>query len=415
MFKLADIVDPAAVLERFIQHNQVTSKLNPVVGMTIARTIVQEQAENTLATMVENSLREAYAMYLLTNGEHADAGADRDNWEAGLDDVVEQVFLPYEKAVSADWFGRSVIDTRLNERPQTGADAFRRLALSFAAEVWHNLIHVLQDGEEGEKEVVELTTPKILSAVGIVRSDIEALIAEQPETQPKGISMTKPMTEVTEDLKSFIEMSGMGQPDAVALLENAIDSDDGLALSGISQLGGTIDDANALRKFVREQFECDAADLYNVIVHGATISAPASNGSDEDEDEEEEDEEAALAAMMGELPPPIDPKLVKHRKMRDNKEPLIGAIPVKAFQLIREFSNVRDEDVGAMLGVSRQTFINYSKGKPQLMPSDEQRNALLAMLQAQRNGIDEAFKLINETTRNPTSSSGIRVPFGGPK
>jgi len=407
--KIGDLTDPAAVLERFIQHNQVTSKLNPVVGMTIARTIVQEQAENTIMAMVEIPLREAYDMYVLTNGEHDDAGEDRDNWEAGLDDVVENLFLPYEKMVSADWFGRSVIDTRLNERPQTGPDAIRRLTLSFAHEVWHNLTHVLQDDGEGSKETVELTTAKILSAVGIVRADIEALIAEQPETQPKEQLMTKAMEAVTEDLKGYIELSGMSQPDAVALLENAIDSDDGLALSGISQLGGTKEDADALRAFVREQFECDGKDLYNIIVHGATLSAPATNGSDEEEDE---DEEAALAAMMGDAPPPpppLDPTLVKHRRMRENKEPLIGAIPVKAFQLIREFSNVKDENVGAMLGVSRQTFINYSKGKPQLMPSYEQRNALLNMLQEQRNGIDEAFKLINETAHNPVSSTGLQA------
>jgi hypothetical protein len=351
--------------------------------------------------MVESPLREAYGLYLLTNGEHAEAPdrAARDDWEAGIDDVVEQIFLPYERCVSASWFGSNVIDTHLHERP-AGADAIYRLADSFAREAWQNLIHVMRDNDEGEKEVVELSAAKILSAIGILRSDIEALLAEQPDIQPQKEQVMKPMPDVTTTLREFIELTGMEQAAVVALLENALDSDEGLSLSGISQLGGDREDAAALKKFVREQFEADASDLYNIIVNGATIYAAPS-----------EDDE--LAALMGETtpaPPPAPPAVSKVtngagpdkiQRKRTPKGEQVGAIPVKAWELIRTYVKSRDEDLGSMLGVSRQTFINYSKGKPQLMPSQEQRKALLDLLYKHRTGIDDAMKLISETKSTP--------------
>jgi len=404
LYTFGDITDASLVLAALAQHSQANKHLSPVVAMTIARTIVQDHVETFYRDMVENPLRGHYNLYVLANGERNDIPDDtmpdrarRDEWDAGIDDVVEKVFAPYERCVSADWFGRNVIDTRLHERPAAGPDAIHRLADSFAREAWQNLIHVLQDGEDG-KEVVELSTAKILSAVGVLRSDIEALLAEQPDIQPEKEIM-KPMPDVSTTLREFIELTGMSQPEVVALLENVLDSDEGLSMSGITQLGGDKEDAAALQKFVREQFEADASDLYNIIVNGATIYTPP-------------DEEEELAALMGGAPevvmePPGAPKVTngagpepKTRK-RTPKGELVGAIPTKAWELIRMHVKTRDEDIGSMLGVSRQTFINYSKGKPQLMPSQEQRKALLDLLYKHRSGIDDAMKLISETKSTP--------------
>lgn len=378
-----------------------TRDLNPVVAMTMARNIAQQRALDLLMALVDIPLAEAYAMYVLTNGEHADCvdRNARDNWEAGIDDVVEAVFAPYEKNLSGDWLGRNTIDTRLHE----AVDEHNKLVKSFADEVWKCLVNVIVDDETEGKRVEELSTAKILSAVGVVRDDVETLLKERPEptVQMEQAHIMSNLNEVLTKIKEFTEMAGMDEKNIVACLENAIDDDDGLASGGIQALGGDMADVEPLRMFAMQcEGESPADDLYDLMNGNVseTLVAPA------------EDDAAELAAMSGNaapqspagaptLPPPVQnagapPKRRTSRSKAEAGMPTPGAVPARAFELIREHVKVKDEDVGSMLGVSRQTFINYTKGKPVLVPSPEQKAALTGLIDTALKGLQEARTLI---------------------
>lgn len=416
---LAELTGGAGMILQSLSEDHTfrfTPKLNPVVAWTLARGIAQELAENAAIGLIKEPITEAYSMYVMTNGEYETLPdrATRDDWLSGLDDMVEAVLLPYEKLASADWFGRHVIDSRIWQKHPNQPDDFEigNLCDSFAEQVWKGLTFVFDTDEDGDRTVRELTTDEILAACGVTRGDVDALLKARPAPTAQDVQQAKAQTmaefnDVVNRIGEYIEMSGMDEKTAVALLENAINDDDGIAAS-ISAFGGmTLDDCEPLRLFAMEHNDDAADELYAIIKAG-----PYETGDLPGAGElipETASGSIPLVALRGAsagpplpLPPPPGmgaPPAPAKRGGR-TKGPVVGALPAAVFELIRTHVNVKDEDVGALLGVSRQTFINYAKGKAQFVPSADQQDALIALLEKHRDGIELALTHLGVTSGN---------------
>lgn len=426
---------PAVVLEALLSDPAITktTSVSIVAAMAVARKITERKATVFFMEQVETQIKDAYDLYVMLNGEYADCAdrAARDNWEAGIDDVIEAVFEPYEKWVSADWFGRSVIDTRLHKpmkddgRPPEPHVAATELALSFAKDAWRVLTHYHDDEDD---KVKEKSTGQILSSVGVVRSDIEELLTERPvptTTEAKEYAM-RTMNEVMNKLHAALTQSGAldlpTRTELIPLFENACDDDDGLALSGITPLGGDMDDVEVLRMFAMSA-EDAADDLADLLLAAPYDDFPASDnlravppppmGTPQDvagQEMGDTDEDAEMLAMMGggaPAPASLPPPPVLQIEQGAPPPPPAPKPPVQAaqtgmevsprvFQLMKEHIKAKDEDVGKMLGVSRQTYINYGKdnARAKYVPTPDQRTALVTLLETHRDGLNEALELL---------------------
>jgi DNA-binding XRE family transcriptional regulator len=424
---IADITGgPVAVLSSLAAAPDFrnTRDISPTVAMTMARKIAEANAEAHCIGLIGPAIQDAYDMHVLLNGEHADCAdrAARDDWESGVDDAIEAVFLPYERALSAHWFGTHAIDTRLHVEVKEGeTPQVTQLAKAFAKEVWNVLTHVIVEDENENKIVKELTTAQILSAVGIVKSDIEALIAERPEPTAKQEEAHR-MSNLADTLVTIgAYIAQNGAMAARGLLELAIDDDDGLAISGMSQLGGNMDDVEPLRLIAMEHGD-QAVDYIIAMAQtpgGVLTPAPDNLTATQVRERMDDpdmgrdpaaaaDEAAELAALMGEAPAPVaaipaSPGPVQNagapapRKKRDAQAGgavTAGAVPKEALALIRGHLKGKDEDIAAKMGVSRQTYINYGNGKGTYVPSDEQKTALVQLVTEHRDALTQALALL---------------------
>jgi DNA-binding XRE family transcriptional regulator len=442
---IADITGgPVAVLSSLAAAPDFrnTRDISPTVAMTMARKIAEANAEAHCIGLIGPAIQDAYDMHVLLNGEHADCAdrAARDDWESGVDDAIEAVFLPYERALSAHWFGTHAIDTRLHVEVKEGeTPQVTQLAKAFAKEIWNVLTHVIVEDENENKIVKELTTAQILSAVGIVKSDIEALIAERPEPTAKQEEAHR-MSNIADTLLTIgAYIAQNGAMAARGLLELAIDDDDGLAISGMSQLGGNMDDVEPLRLIAMEHGD-QAVDYIIAMAQtpgGVLTPAPDNLTATEVRQRMDDpdmgrdpaaatDEDAELAELMGEAPaaiphgagagalsgaggpipvaaPPAAPGPVQNagapapRKKKDAQAGgavTAGAVPKEALALIRGHLKGKDEDIAAKMGVSRQTYINYGNGKGTYVPSDEQKTALVQLVTEHRDALTQALALL---------------------
>lgn len=406
---------PAAIMAAFLADPQVrrTPNMATPVAMTVCRGIAEQLALKNMRDTIEPLVQDTYDMYVLTNGAYEDCAdtAARDEWTAGIDDVIERLLEPYERCVSANWFGVNVIDTRLHQAVKPGEDSeVAKLAKGFAKDAWRVLIHDMEHDPDDEGPPV-LSTAKILSAVGIVASDLKAAMAELPpltaaELQQEEQANMSTLQDALE--KIHTHLGGNIDPSAVEpLLDNAIDDDDGIALSGIQALGGELDDCEPLRMFAMEHGDGAAEALVDFLMEG-----PPDFGIEVDAMADQTDNEAAeLAALMGgavegtpaqgtfTIPglqvhsPNANDSMPPKPATRPGKGDVLGAIPAEAFAIMRSHINLKDDEIALVIGVSRQTFINYGK-KSTFVPSTEQKQALLNLIAEHRGKLDRAYELV---------------------
>lgn len=385
---------PSRVLTTLFNDPDYAKVANARVAAAMCRDVIETIAKVELRHMIMPVVREAYDMYVLVNGEFdaLTVPRERDEWASGIDDAIENAMLPYEKMVTADWFGRHVIDTRLHVpvKPGQGAE-LDRFVSSFADNAWDMLVKYMDKKPDGKVEMETMSTLEIMAAVGVSQSDIEtdAMTTnpqpEQQEEQPVSQEPVPTFAETAQRIREYVELSGIEAAQIPALLDNAVDDDDGLALSGLSMLGCTLPDREPLQ--MQAMTVGGGQALYDAILKepvpyegDAQAFAPVQT--------------AAPAAPV--LPPPVAPATpaapviqnagtpapAKPRGKKASGEPVAGSIPPQAFMLLRDHLKRKDEDVAASIGMSRQTLINYSKptSKAHFVPDDTQRKALVDMI-----------------------------------
>lgn len=378
--------------------------------VAVASGIAQMLARTTLANVIEPQLEECKEAYEIVNGAYD--GSVGDEWESGADDATEGILTEYEKSLSASWMGVNCVDVHMQDE-----DYVSRITGGFVNDAMAELLH---DGSEkpDDPDTRVKTHAKILSACGVVKSDLvpfchreavdviteedsEALqTAHAAATAQEAISMEH----IYNAVQAAIDDGTVTESEVAGLFDNASDSDDGLALSGVMLLGLDQSAIPALRAYAREQGN-DAPDEFAFMVSMApyAVTAVETDGSAElDEDAEflrsqGIDPGPTLQAL--ELAPPVmpaitvaPPAVVPPRAL--NRPPVNGELPARAIMLLRQYIKMKDEDMAAIVGVSRQTYINYEKGKAKLVLNDAQRDALVVVCNDYMTALREALTLI---------------------
>jgi hypothetical protein len=208
--------------------------------------------------------------------------------------------------------------------------------------------------------------------------------------------------------------------------EMASDSDDMLALSGAVPMCLDMEDVPALRAFAAiygsdapaefitalkgAPYEDDPTDSGDMVVHGEVLG-PEIADSFLPEGEETDPEMRELLGLpplpAGAMPAPvivgagplkpISPATpARSTPHLPGTEPKAGQINRRVFEIMRKRIKVKDEDMAAMLGCARQTFINYAdpKKKTAFVATAEQHAVIAKMIQDTLDDLNEALSLL---------------------
>lgn len=424
-FKLADFAPSSADV---LTHISATRVQPGPAGLAILANIaynhVKEQATARLYATIRSALDDALDLFPMVNGDRPEGGPEADEWDSAADDVVAEVFEPFASILSANTLYAVTVDTRVHED-----NARERLAKRFAEDAWRVLTWLPSDepGELGK----EKTPMQVLSAVGVVRGDLETLIDMQPHenvSQPQQEPTT--VTDMYALFPKIVAHLGDGFKAAPlrSEFELLVDTDDGLAAGAARRLGMTLAEAEPLREIGRRPNGVEwlvqttvAASTQPAAQPAAAEAEPETSEDDElaamlgtTEAEPETDDDDELAAMLGDVqtapqgsPPAASPPVFgeppavttgappKPRKRRGAVDPNTpGAIPARALQILKEYTPVKSDVIGEGIGVARATFEGYAKGRSVLIADDDQRAFLLNLVRTHKAAMEEAETLL---------------------
>lgn len=376
-------------------------------GLDVAKQVAQDIATRTLADTLRPVLEDAYEKFVHANGIRPGIeGPEADEWDSAADDVVSEALQPFERLLSADFLGRYTVDTRVHM-----PDQIDRIANEFGKEIWKQMVY---DGDlKGPK-----STAKVMSAVGVIGVDIDALIgAARQEERQKPMSYGKILNTIT-----LFTMGAMS-PDDLDLL---LDQDAGISLGAQQRLGVTADDAETLREFAR--FDATIRQRWlDVVNNGELVPDDAGfdvltkdrNGTTQPADIPPKlvvppplpapaaPPPGALAAPpalpTGPAPEPVPPPppvapapapvaapAAPPPAVTDSPPPPArtrgakpgdpNTLPAYVLLAIREHAGIKDEEAAAILGVSRSTYNNCVKGKSVCVPTETQKGELFKLV-----------------------------------
>jgi DNA-binding XRE family transcriptional regulator len=87
-----------------------------------------------------------------------------------------------------------------------------------------------------------------------------------------------------------------------------------------------------------------------------------------------------MAAPQMQAAPAVQTTAEPPKRTRGSKSTPPGALPQRLFEILKDNTGLKSEELGAAIGVSRQTFDNYAKGKAHCQPTAEGLNYLRNML-----------------------------------
>lgn len=381
--------------------------------VAVASGIAQMLARTTLANVIEPQLEECKDAYEIVNGAYD--GSVGDEWESGADDATEGILTEYEKSLSANWMGVNCVDVHMQDE-----DYVSRITSGFVNDAMAELLH---DGSEkpDDPDTRVKTHAKILSACGVVKSDLvpfchrEAVdvITEEDSDVLQAAHAAATLQETPMDANLIYNAvyenfeGAIDLDEVTAHFDNAVDSDAGLSLSGLTMLGLTADAVPTLRAMIADEGG-DVLKAGAEFAFMVSMAPYAVTAVETDDASEPEEDEAALLASMGltpDAPLPVSapvaglpaitvapPAVVPPRAL--NRPPVNGELPARAIVLLRQYIKMKDEDMAAIVGVSRQTYINYEKGKAKLVLNDAQRDALVVVCNDYMTALREALTLI---------------------
>lgn len=385
-----------SILEELAAKLTYAPSVSLAVCMNTAVDIVKRRAFAYLTDMVMPEVDNAYLELCVQAGEPAPDWifARKENWGDAMDDKLEALIEPYAHLLSSDWTARYTIGSRLYD--EGGKEAW---AEAFADEVYKNITYLHKRGEEGAPK----TAAQIMSSVGVVESDFDTFMRSRPKAtqqQQKEFEMSNLQTTL-DKLVQMQSMFGRTLNDVTGLVENAMDSDDGLALSGVSQLGGDNTDVTTLR-LARSQGLTPQA-LVQAILTGVppVLAQAASPVQAPQAPAPVAPPEMDLSQFMGGAPAPAAPAAPAvqqtaepPKRTRTKQTPPTGALPPRVFDILKDHTGIKSEELGAAIGVSRQTFDNYAKGKAHCTPTSETLTYLRGMIDGKIKLLQEAAALL---------------------
>jgi hypothetical protein len=391
-------------------------KMPAELAMIECRAITEKLTKERAAAMIRPQIEEAVSTHEMVYDTY-EGSEDQEAWTDEMDNAIETLLDSYSDSVTQDFIGRFCVSTRFHIPVARGMKSeAQTLAEAFANDVWRVLIH---DSDEDAAPPRVLSTAKILSAVGIVKDDLVELMGDMPANAPQVQQKEdKPMRDINEILNEVhAYLDGEIDDKTVKdLFDMAIDSDDGLALSGVVPMGLDMDSVPTLRLFATK-FGSAAPDEFVTALKGAPYEAEPTDSANDvalevlDEAAAEGDEtDPEMRELLGLPPLPAAPPAtatpaiagIRNRPPGVPAPPPLPGTPVpgpvdkRALTLIREHVKMKDDDVASGIGVSRQTYINYADPakKATLVASPEQAAFLLQIVDDALAGLQEARVLL---------------------
>lgn len=336
MYLQSFLGDPSAVLDKAFTSPKLAAKKGPDIelALRIVNDTVAKEAQRAIAKEILTDLLDAVAMYEVNNGEYGawppDETGDRarDEYEAGMDDVVEAALEKYDDHLSADWLGKNTIDTGVWNSTDEDRSIVEALAASVGKEVFKQLTH-------------EKTPAQTLANAGITRADIEAKLAQHvSETGEKPMADATDLDGVIEKIKTHVgkDFDQMAVYEDIEMIVE--DEDDILSGSAASRLGMTQGDMETL-----QMAALDMDDAPTDIVALIDAFKPQSGRAAKKETQAAKKETKADAEQNG--------------------------LDASIFEALKE-CGAGDTAMAEALGVSRSTYTNYIKGKTFLVADEDQ-------------------------------------------
>tara|TARA_R100000687_G_scaffold81788_1_gene79469 strand:+ start:885 stop:1955 length:1071 start_codon:yes stop_codon:yes gene_type:complete len=317
------------------------------VGDTVAA-LAKEKIEREIYI----DLADACAMYEVTNGEYADiddgdeGDRERDNYSSGMDDGVEAALEKYDEHLSADWLGRSTIDTQLWNKGATEA-----LAKSAAKEVWKQLTY-------------DKTPAQVLASAGIVAEDVEQAASNQTtDTGDNGMA-DNDLEGVVLKIKEHVGKD-FDQLTVYEDLEMVCEEDDEILLDAAASRLGMSD-----------------ADVQTVQIAALEL----------------DDAPTEICEMIASAKAPSKTAKKKAAKAKEKAEAEEGAVDASVLSALKE-CGVGDTAMAEALGVSRSTYVNYCKGKTPFAPDAEQYQLVRNELVERANSLVAALSALDGVPR----------------
>jgi len=342
--------DPAQVIQEALEDKTLAPRKNPT-EQTLSNVVfklVKSRAIDFAFQSLHAAARVVFDDFYSLNGDYDDLPEDRrDDYSSALDDIAEAMLEPYDNHISADWYGKMTIDTRLWE-----SLAEHKWLKSAAAEIF--------------KQMTYGKTPiQVLSSAGItmdaMRTALTTRAPQQKETD---------MTDITtlEGVAAQIA-STVGKGYDVMELDSNITKAQSADVNEAYAAGARIGLTPAATEVMQMGF----------ITHGDALT-----------DEVVKLVDAALAAEK--------PKPAKRKRSKAGDPPPADAVPTRVMEVIKAHSSAKDNDVAeGVLKVSRGTWNSYVKGKAHFVPEGEQVNDLRKLILADVNPLLEAIALLDGT------------------
>lgn len=430
----------------------LASRPKPGMSIDVALMQLREKAKvigtDAIFKYVYDEIDTAYHQYIWTTGENYEDADVKDDWTDGLDAALEDYLMKsgLARCVSSSWMATNCIDSRLYVTPEQGPDETTKAAKSFAVDAW-SILTFNPHRESNRDAYVEYTAEELLTEIGITRADVAQLLGQvadnPPVTTPTEI---KPVSTLAMALAKAAKFGAAAYTDEklTAAFAQILEDDEDFQRNGCATIGCGIEDAEPFQMFAMGEADPVPALIANLratdvpaagslVLVGGDMNAPgmaaalaqdaaklqALTGEIIDHDPlgigqgVQTDEEAELNAMMGfgapvvapapaELPAGHVPAAVlgagpepRTRAPRGAAAAAAGAIPADAFKLMREHVKRKDEDMGTLIGVSRQTYINYTTGKATFVPDAAQRETLVNLLDAEIGALRDARAMID--------------------
>lgn len=232
--KLEDVVSMGQVFGTIQDEiNLVRGNVTIETALMLARMCVKRAALPGIAALVTQDIQDMYDMHVMLYGELPEDARlyQIEPWVAPLEQEFMNYMDEYRSVLSSHWLGTTDTKTPRYDKE------IEVIANNFAEEVYKNITYIHDNEDPREK-----TDAQVLSAVGILRPHIEALIVnrkpvEKPEAKEEVKDMQYNLQEVITALHEYTGMMGVIGKPLHDLLDNAADEDTGLAYSGLHALG----------------------------------------------------------------------------------------------------------------------------------------------------------------------------------
>lgn len=346
-------------------------------------------------------LKEALDLHIIQHGEREACPADDlETWDDALDDATFDA-LKACGTFSSSFTGAASVDTRLHDN-----DELEALATSAAEDAWK-----VASFNPDIKQPRTLTPREMLDILGVTRSMVEAYVGQHVAPTIEEVKEYKMVNrQVTLTKLHYAKPLYAGSEDDYKFdLEQAFDTDDGLASASLERIGCDQSDRQNIADWLAEMsYDMDVAcslieEERNALtptqvaeLGGDAIGTALMSGDDqlasdlidaETAAEDSADEEAELAALMGGVvadvqvvsgaaPAPTKASR-KAAKGAADADPNVIAAPL--LSRLKDSLGEKDEVLATGCGMSRATFNNYVKGKGVFVASDGQFNFLRDM------------------------------------